>query len=277
MTSIVIWTNLECAENPSLWAVGDTLVSNDTGPPLIENAAKVLCLPIVCRSPGADGWFSETHFSHTFGYCFAGSTLMGQNSYLALVPLLSNLVSDRNYVPALADVARYCLTFFSKEFDKYKLSWGPSALFEAAVFGWCHASKSLEIWHFYPDRIDGVYKMQADKVGASGFGDFLYLGAEKTLVIDRVRKALFRSTTPGNPQARAPRRVVQELIDDPAFRTIGGDQQLAIADRSGFKPYTLVKPRAIGAPEAYFSYLGMELTQETAYVGQAMVGGPAMA
>ena len=92
MTSIVIWTNLEVAGNPSLWVVGDTRVSGSGSQPLIEDAAKVLGLPVVCRRPDAAGFFSETYFSHTLGYCFAGSTLMGQNSYLSLVPLLSNLV-----------------------------------------------------------------------------------------------------------------------------------------------------------------------------------------
>jgi hypothetical protein len=61
------------------------------------------------------------------------------------------------------------------------------------------------------------------------------------------------------------------------FPNIGGDLQLGIADRFGFRPLTLCKPRVNGQPTAYLSYLGRELTPNITYVGEARVGGPAIA
>jgi hypothetical protein len=59
-------------------------VSSVDGNLLIADAVKILSLPIICRRPGPNGSFSEAYFVHTLGYCFAGSTLMGQNAILGL-------------------------------------------------------------------------------------------------------------------------------------------------------------------------------------------------
>jgi hypothetical protein len=79
MTAIAIWCNHERSENPGLWIAADSRVSA-SGSALIDDAAKVFALPIVCRSADADGLFTERYYDHTYGYCFAGDTLLCQNA-----------------------------------------------------------------------------------------------------------------------------------------------------------------------------------------------------
>jgi hypothetical protein len=276
VTSIVVWPNFELPQTPSLWVVGDTLVSA-AGQPLIGDAAKIFILPVICRSPGLQGFFSEEYFSHSLGYCFAGSTLMGQNSYLAIAPLLSNLISVNRYVPSMMDIAEFMMRHLERAYNQYKVQAAAFAAFEVCLFGWCHRENSLEVWHFFPKLRDGEMRMTSTRHASMVFGDFIYLGSHKDHASRLLKEAFAQPSKPGAPSQRAPRRVVQNLIDDEAYPEIGGDQQLAIADQHGFQAYTLLRPRALGSPEAFMSYLGIELSVENSSVGEARVGGPGMA
>lgn len=120
MTAIAIWRNDEVNGNPSLWVAAGSTVSGGDGKPMIDDAVKILSLPIVCRRPGPNGFFSEAYFAHKLGYCFAGSTLMGQNAYLALLPVLSSLLSETSYIPSIYDIARQMLAYFKAVLDDYK-------------------------------------------------------------------------------------------------------------------------------------------------------------
>lgn len=278
MTAICIWRNDEIADYPSLWVTADSCVTSKKNvyeqevKVLVEDAAKVFSLPIICRARAQDGFFTDIYHSHTLGYCFAGSTLMGQNAYLGLVPLLSNLISPEGYIPSLRDVASYVHAYLRKPFDDYMALVGPDAMFEAAVFGACAQTGSLCIYRFRPERIDGVYTLSCSAYGDLPNGEFIYLGDEHEKVRDAITNERAEPDLPGRSKNRLPRHVVQDFIDNPEYETIGGDIQLAIADRAGFRPYAICKPRVAGHPEAYSSYLGRELTGDLEMVGEALVG-----
>jgi hypothetical protein len=87
--------------------------------------------------------------------------------------------------------------------------------------------------------------------------------------------AAFMAASAGRPLTRAPRHVIQDFINDEAFPKIGGDLQLGIADKFGFRAFPLCKPGPSGL--AIIRYLGRELTNDLQYVGEALVGGVAMA
>ncbi|MFK0732024.1 MAG: hypothetical protein ACFKPT_16770 [Gloeotrichia echinulata GP01] len=114
MTAIAIWFNNENRENPSLWVASDSRISKNQNSTLIDDAAKVFALPVVCRFPSEDGFFSKISYFHTYGYCFAGSTLLGQNTFLALMPLLSNLEATQPYTPKMADVAHFVWKYLGR-------------------------------------------------------------------------------------------------------------------------------------------------------------------
>lgn len=271
MTAIAIWRNDEVEGNPALWVAADSRVSGSGGQLLIADAVKILSLPIICRRPGVDGFFNTTYFVHTLGYCFAGSTLMGQNTYLGLLTLLSNLKSVNSYIPSVEDVARHIRAYLDLSFRDY----GPrsieakQALFEVALFGYCHKTLRLEIFVLRPELIEGIYEVGVTAYQELKTHDFIYLGDDKAALEQEISDAFAGEAVPGRPIARAPRFVIQDRIESNRSPTIGGDLQLAIADRFGLQPFALTKPRVLGQPEAYFSYLGRELTAELTFVGEA--------
>ena len=277
MTAITIWCNHEVKNNPTLWVAADSRVSGVSNSVLIEDGAKIFSLPVVCRAPGSEGFFSEVSYAHSYGYCFAGSTLMGQNAYLGLVPLLGNLISVHGYVPSITDVGKYVHSYLRHTFDDYKFRVSQKAFFEVALFGYCCHSKTLSAFHFYPQLDEeGIYTMVCSEYLNMKDRSFIYLGDEKTQINERLMVALAGASVPGRPISRIPRHVIQDCIDDESFPSIGGDIQLGIADVFGFRLYALCKPRVVGQGAAYFSYLGRELSEVLTSVGEAKFGGPFM-
>jgi hypothetical protein len=277
MTAIAVWFNNESAENPGLWVAADSRIGDPSAAALLEDGAKIFSLPVVCRAPGSDGFFTAVSYAHSCGYCFAGSTLMGQNAYLALLPLLGNLVARAGYAPFMADVARYIHAYLIRTFDDFKGIAGQRALFEVALFGYCHRTQRLSAFHFAPQLVTGIWTLRCTERADIVDGHSLYLGDEKVRMHERFAAATASGGAPGRPLSRMPRHVIQDCILDDTFPSIGGDLQLGIADFFGYRPFKLVRPRVVGKPEAYESYLGRELTPDLAFVGEAMVGGLALA
>ncbi|MBB1419977.1 hypothetical protein H5187_22355 [Pseudoalteromonas sp. SG44-1] len=278
MTAIVIWRNEEDINNPNLWIVSDSLVSNN-GSPLIEDASKVLTLPIKVTVPDEIGYFNKVYYQHSLGFCFAGSTLMGQNSYISILPLLSNLISHKKYIPSFNEIATYVLNYFNETFLSYLTRHSSKAFFEASIFGYCHIENKLKIAHYFVENTDADgYKVKLLINENNTTSDFLYLGDQSKLMKEKIKSALNSEGEPGRSQSRAPRYVIEDAINNisPKYSSIGGDIQLGIANFSGFKPYKIQKPYEIGKPAAYTSYLGRELTPELSYVGIARVGGDEM-
>ena len=271
MTAIAIWLNDERPAHPALWVAADSRVTAHSG--VLDDGAKIFGLPVVCRAADKEGFFSEVTYAHSFGFCCAGSTLMGQNSYLALVPLLSNLAAAPGYVPSLESIAAYVHRYLVRTFDDFKVTAGPGAMFEAAVFGYCHRSSRARAFHFLPNHDADTYALSCVEWQVSS-GHALYLGDEKGKMESRLAAAFEGESVPGRPLSRIPRYVIQDSILDDSSPTVGGDIQLGIADSLGFRAYALCKPRVEGQPEAFISYLGRELTPELMQVGDAFVAGP---
>jgi hypothetical protein len=277
MTAIAIWFNDENPENPSLWVASDSRVSKNQSSTLIDNAAKILTLPVVCRFPSEDGFFSKIAHYHTYGYCFAGSTLLGQNTFLALMPLLSNLVAFQPYTPPMDCVAQFILKYLGRSFDEYKVVAGASSAVEVALFGWCHVTRKLYIVHYYPEQDDnGIYIIKCTIHANLDKKSFVYLGDHRNALTQKIQEAFDGGNQPGRPLSRIPQCVIEEHIQDGRYTTIGGDLQLGVSDQYGFRPFSICKPRIPGKPEAYFSYLGYELYEDIKNVGDAGVELPGM-
>ncbi|WP_047535012.1 hypothetical protein [Methylotenera sp. N17] len=275
MTAIAIWGNYE-NNSPSLWIAADSRINHSSTSILIEDAAKVFVLPVICRSPGAQGFFSEVSYENTFGYCFSGSTLIGQNTFLAILPLLSNLISSPGYVVPMSAIAKFIHSYFLRTFDDYKEFSPVPMLAELALFGFCHATNKLCIFHFKPVQVDGIFSISYTAHEDIKDKDFIYLGDRSEEMKSRLRTALSAALSPDNASSRSPRNVINSCIHDETFSTIGGDIQLGIANAYGYKAYSLCKPRVPGEPEAYISYLGREISEDISRVGDALISIPAM-
>ncbi|NEP56973.1 MAG: hypothetical protein F6K31_08095 [Symploca sp. SIO2G7] len=281
MTAIAIWFNNENPKNPSLWVASDSRVSKPVPEnqysTLIDDAAKVFTLPVVCSFPGKEGFFSQVGYYHTYGYCFAGNTLLGQNTFLALMPLLSNLAATQLYVPEMTYVADFILRYLGRAFDDYKAIATEGSLVEVALFGWCRATQKQHVFHYYPDKDeDGYLVIKCMDYTYPNEENFVYLGAHSKDIKQKIKEAFDRESEPGKPISRSPRYIIEECIQNSEYTTIGGNLQLGIADQLGFRPLSICKPRVPGKPEAYLSYLGYELHQDIRNVGHAFVNLPGM-
>jgi hypothetical protein len=273
MTAIAIWCNGEMPDQPSLWAAADSLVTRASGSPLIGDAAKLFSLPVICRTASPDGFFSSMSSQHSYGYAFAGSTLIGQNAYLSLVPLLTNLISPTPYSPPLKEVAAYILRYLRTSYDELKLTIGPDANFCISIFGWCPVHQLLSVYSFHPAMADtGQFQVICTANEDMKHKAFVYLGDQREHMTNSIAAAFELSGIPGRPQAQAARYVIEDHIVAEGFETIGGDLQLGIANSFGFHHYMLCRPRVLGRPEAYFSYLGRELVDDLTYLGSARIG-----
>lgn len=277
MTAIAIWLNDENPSRPSLWVASDSLVTRTKGSRLIGDAAKIMPLQVVCRVPDALGFFSQVSSVHSYGYAFAGSTLIGQNVYLCLTPLLASLNSPTHYSPSLAEVADYIHRYLCTSYEELRIL-GPEANFEIAIFGCCPVSKTLGIYRFRPTlSIAGQYEVTC--IATTDFSEtkFAYLGDFSDHMSREIERALVKQSTPGKPKSRAPKFVIEEHIAKDDYTTIGGDLQMGVANVSGFQPYMLCRPRVPGQPAAYISYLGRELSGDMVRLGSAHVFLPAIA
>lgn len=72
---------------------------------LIDEGVKVFEIPVVCRGAGPDGFFDQKYFEGTIGLACAGGTLVFQNVYGTLVPMLGNLISPPRAIPSVGDIA----------------------------------------------------------------------------------------------------------------------------------------------------------------------------
>ncbi len=275
MTALAIWCNHETPGHPALWAAADSRITTRERSPLVEDAVKIMSLPVIARAPGLGG-FTEIYYTHTIGYGFAGSSLMGQNAYLALVPLLSNLISDVRRIPFLADIARYIETFLNRVFERPKAR-GKEACFEVVLFGYCSCRNAPAIYHFEPTKTSNGAIMRMTAHENLKDQDFVYLGTDRGRMEEAIRTAFAGPGAPGRRVSRAPRYVISDRINDYSCPAIGGDLQLAIADRWGCRPLALAKPRVEGHPEAYLSYLGYELDKDMLRIGEVGIGLTGMA
>ncbi|TJZ71706.1 hypothetical protein [Chitiniphilus eburneus] len=276
MTAIAIWQSTLRDNSSILYAAGDSLISNGTSH-LIGDASKIFPLQVTCRIPNKDGVFSLVSSNHVYGYAFAGSTLLGQNSYLSLTPLLSNLYSLQDFTPSLENISLYVLDFLRTIYDDAKIR-GPSTAFEVALFGYCPISQKMEIYHFKPIRteLDGS-EIQRNTYRHLKHGDYVYLGSNKNEFEDALSIARQGPTAPGFPMTNAPRYVIERFINEKSFPQIGGGLQLWSIDPTGIFPYTLSRPINPGSPAAKFTYLGHVLGDSLQNLGPAWIGMRGMA
>jgi hypothetical protein len=275
MSAIAIWYNEEDKHNPNIWVASDSRVSSSTNI-LIEDAAKIFSLPVICRTSDSNGFFTKVIYSHSYGFSFAGSTLMGQNLYLSLLPILSELIIIDEHPPSLKDVAEYVKKYLIMAFDDYKFRVGENAMVEVSIFGWCTKNQRTEIYHFYPKLENGTYQIQMEIYSNLKIGDYVYLGDYKDTLKTAIQKGFESPTLPGRDISRVPRHIIEDFIKNQEFKTIGGDIALGIGDKYGFRHYSIVKPSADNPPRAYISYLGREVTEDMRFVGGAVVGGSLM-
>lgn len=273
MSLIAVWKNEEQPAAPSVWAATDTRIS-DHGSVLIDEGGKLFSLPMLCRSAGADGFFTVPYFAQDLGLACVGATLLYQHVYSCLVPILSSLVGDGDHAPSLEDVA-HTTSVVTTTYVASLGNYTPQAHHVTLVlFGYCGVHLAHEAFALRPLFEDQLFvrfePTQLDLANGQAhfFGDCVPAASTQ---LDELRA----SRSVDIVWHRAPINVVRSFVADQAFPTIGGDVQIGFTLGSNFTRVATVAPRVIGQPAALMRLNNIDLDR-IGPVGPCAVGIPGM-
>lgn len=240
---------------------------------LIDEGVKVFEIPVVCRGAGPGGYFDQQYYETTVGLACAGGTLIFQNVYGTLVPMLANLISPSRAVPSMADIADLVgrlLTLYVRSLGARR----PDAHQVSIVVGGLDFDGSPVALELRP-RIgaDGLVEFLPGRVDLAP-GKVRFIGDNVEDARERVRELIARDQ-PGAPRDRAALNVIRAFIDDEAKPTIGGDVQIGHTVRGTFRRVASVAPGPSPSERSLRRLNSIDL-DELGPVGQCVIGTEAM-
>jgi hypothetical protein len=250
-----------------VWAVADSRVSRSgpIGGIITEAGAKLLPLTLRCYQPGADGFFSSLTLHTSLGFAFAGSTLPALNTYAVASACLQNLISGRGALPpSMHDVAGL-IQRLAERYTRETMS-----AFEAIVFGWCPLERDYRASVITPDNTSSPLVMSVNQQQLHEQDFVALLGSHRGVVKDEIRRVL--STMQGQDLKRAPKRAIENLVENATLNDIGGTVQIGTATPAGFELKSYVRPLVVGQPQAARYFLGIDIDREIGPVGHHMIG-----
>jgi hypothetical protein len=217
MTLVAVWR----AED-QLMAIADTRIVRSAGNVLTEHGPKLLPITVVCKQPGASGFFNKEVYRSDIGFAYSGSTLSALATHALSGALLSKLIGNPG-APPLNEVA-FFVAGASAEYmrDVCQLA-QKDGLFSAIVFGWCPQQHALRVFELRP-----------------------VIGSSPALLTQAIDKELSEAKARGEALEiavfDAPRRALRKLIDENAHEMVGGSVQQAQATSSGFQIISNMEP-----------------------------------
>ncbi len=249
MTTVAIWISREQENYPKLWVVTDSLLSNtypQTTLKLIECGAKLFSILVRCRKPTSfrDNIRDNSYyFSTTIGMAFAGSSTFPLNLYAYISHSLRDLDSSKNAIPSIEDLAEHACKVFERimnnyySYNKINEPTTPSPC-EVSIFGYCSKTEKYRVFHIY--HIKKEAKAIYEEIGDIYETDYVFMmGNHKDEI-----KFLIKEQRANNNEImriRAPLLVVQNIINEKKYDTIGGWVQLGICNSKGFQLYVPYK------------------------------------
>ena len=249
VTAVAIW--FEPHDNV-VWAVSDTRVSGKHGGALTEGAAKILPLSLRCFTAGDEGFFNRPTLSTSFGFAYAGSTLIATMTYAVTNNLLQTLFAFPSQPPpslldAAALVGRIAERYVREICDDV----------EIGVFGWCPLQQHYRAALIHHDPRATPRQMIIVEQPLLQEKFTLVLGTDKAL-IQEVIGAVYKEFE-GQILKRAPKHALQRIIESGTSPEIGGSLQLGVASAHGFTLKSYVTPNALGGIK--FSFLGLDIDE----------------
>jgi hypothetical protein len=273
MTIVAVW--FEPTEN-ALWAVADTRISKpgSSGGMTImtDSGAKLLALPIRChRFTGDLSGQRAPHYLSSIGYAFAGDILPATMTFATATTFLQSLTTSGSGNPpplsAIADMIRRVAERFSRE--ALGSSNGQYGRFTVAIFGWCPIINRFAIYEITPQLESADFRMQCnehlpeDNAFVVSFGS----GAER---LNDMIAFIRQHGDKHHRTARIPKLAAEAIIDED-IGDVGGSLSLGVAVPGDFRLYSVLRPIEPGKPEAKLSYNGIELNEDSMWVGQYMI------
>jgi len=276
---VAVWLNEE--SQPSIWVAADSRITGDLGV-LLDEGGKLFTLPVICRKPGDEGFFSVPYFTQQVGVACVGGALIYQQVYTCAIPILSNLIGlDGNY-PGLEHIAaamcsRHIAAAVARITTRYVSSLGEKGYSKAhhvklVLVGYCAVHERLEahlLSSVFEEQMFARFEAQPlplDPNDPQFFGDKVE-AAREALALERHR---VKDEIP-ILWHRAPTRIVRQFIEDDQYPTIGGDVQFGYILGSDFIRATTVAPKVHGQRPAAMRLNNIDL-DEIGEVGPCMIG-----
>lgn len=258
MTLVLAWKTVE-----GITVIADTRFGG--GQTVSEAGPKIFSVPITLNK-WRDGYVeTEKRRLPHMGFAFAGNTFAGQTAHSLATTCLGNLVTDEfDDGPTVADVADFygrCSKLVVEERRRWFAT--DAHCFEFLVFGRSElqARDQAFVGEVYVDA-EGKAACKIEEIDFSIYGLYL-LGDGEAKVREIVEAAR------GTPTVIRPGELLQQLIDDPDFPTIKGNQQFAVATCSGveIRPVMRVMLEAVGTEMEQFGIEGMQQKIEYQVMG----------
>lgn len=222
MTLVLAWRTLE-----GITVVADTRFGGKGT--VSEAGPKIFSIPITLNK-WRDGYIeTEKHRLPHMGFAFAGNTFAGQTTHALATTCLGNLVADDfDNGPTVKEVADFYAKCSKLVVDERRRWIATDAhCFEFLLFGRSESKETDQafVGEVYVD-LGGHAACKIEEIDFSIFG--LYALGDGTANVKEIVEAARGSATIVRPG-----ELLQQLIDDPNFPTIDGNQQFAVATRSG--------------------------------------------
>jgi hypothetical protein len=249
LTLVAVWR----AEN-QLMAIADTRIVRTADNVLTEHGPKLLPITVVCKQPGASGFFDKEVYRSDIGFAYSGSTLSALAAHALSNTLLSKLIGNPGAPPpALNEVAHFVGGASAEYMREVCQLAGKDGLFSAIVFGWCPQQRALRIFELTPAVTDAQFRVEIQermlnpiRIGGTANGSVVIIGSAPALLAQAIDKDLSDAKQRGEVLEivafDAPKRALRKIIAENAHEMVGGSVQQAQATPSGFQIISNMEP-----------------------------------
>ncbi len=245
----------------------DSRLSDPNGP-LLDAGNKLFSLPLVCRQPDDDGFFSVPFYANTFGLACVGGSLIYSNVYAFAATLTTNLIGPPGATPpSLAELA----VFFADIVTRYVRSVGVrrhnAADVNMVLAGVCPRNACFEAHTLVANHNDQGLVEFAPEVLDLAEGRAHFFG---TAVAEAEEQLAMRSDADSAARYRAPLDVVRHFIASQDHPSIGGDVQLGFTMGPSFQRVATLDPTK--GQGGGFRLNNIDVS-EIGHIGPCVIGG----
>jgi len=249
VTLVAVW-----GAEDRLMAIADTRIVRTAGNVLTEHGPKLLPITVVCKQPGASGFFDKEVYRSDIGFAYSGSTLSALAAHALSNTLLSKLIGNPGAPPpALNEIAHFVAGASAEYMREVCQLAGKDGLFSAVVFGWCPQQRSLRVFELRPAVTDAQFHVDIQehvlnpiRIAGTAAESAVVIGSAPALLTQAIDKELGDAKERGEVHEivafDAPKRALRKMIAENAHEMVGGSVQQAWATSSGFQIISNMEP-----------------------------------
>jgi hypothetical protein len=181
-----------------LMAVADTRIVRGPGNVLTEHGPKLLPITIVCKQPGANGFFDREAYRTEIGFAYSGSTLSALAAHALSSTLLSKLIGAPNVPPpALTEIAYFIAGASGEYMREVGQLAGTDGMFSSIVFGCCPQTRGLRASQLTPTIAGGSFRIDIQehalnpiRIGGTAGESTIVIGSSPALLTAAIDRQL---------------------------------------------------------------------------------------